>query len=153
MRGHPKVSQSCQRHSSLLSCVTRQRKCFCNSCHGVVEGPQPGTGSQKDRMNSWEKFLPAITAMPGSGHREKHWQRLVGAESFISSGLELSWSIRVMMNPSPVPRKREIFTVSPSHPGLLDGPRTGPAGTVPLLQPLPCESLCILSSSRDHMHY
>lgn len=43
--------------------------------------------------------------------------------------------------------------VSPSHLGLSDGPRTGLVGTVPLLQPSPRESLCILSSSRDGTHY
>ena len=104
-------------------------------------------------MNSWEKFLPAITATPGSGHQEKHWQRLVGAEPFISTGLELSLSIRIMMNPSPVSRKRKILLVSPSHHRLLDGPRTGLVGTMPLLQPWPCESPRILSSGRDRRHY
>lgn len=149
VRAQPKVSQSCQKHSSLLSCVTRQRKCLCNSYHGAVHGPQPGTGSQRNQMNSWEKFLPAITATPGSVHHKKHRQWLVGAAPFISTALELSLSICIMMNPLPVPRKRKISMIGPTHHGLSDGPRTNLVGTMSLLLPSPREAPCIPSSHRD----
>lgn len=100
-------------------------------------------------MNSWEKFLPAITATPGSSHHKKHGQWLVGAAPFISTVLELSLSICIMMNPLPVPRKMKISTVGPSHHGLSDRPRTSLVGTVALLLPSPHEAPRIPSSRRD----
>lgn len=151
MSAHPKVSQLCHKHSSFLGCVTRQKKVFLQGLPwgGVTAMTTNRVPSGPDGFQ--EKFLPEI--MPGSGHQGRTCQKLLGAEPFISTGLQLFLSICITMNPSPVTRKEKIFMVSPSHHGLSHGPRTGLARTIPLLQPLPCQLPHIPSSSRGRMHF
>lgn len=59
-------------------------------------------------MNSWEKFLPAITARPGCG-----WQGL----NLYFHQLELFLSICTMMNPFLVPRTGKYSWLAPATTG------------------------------------